>query len=339
MNKQEALVTDGRFNFGRYESPFRIVNMLDAKSPTLLPFTKNFSLREWQAFQISTKGYFGIMAIYNTKKVCIVQFIMYDIQRKRKIRFEKKVPSWSMQVPSGLFGTTAYYKDAKHSLIVEHDINQHKLSIKVDISATKKNPAIQAQLEAYHNVEAFTPIVVCLPFSEKRAMYSHKCMMPLSGNIRLGDDTLTLLHENSNLILDDHKGYYPYTTRYDWVTAAGFLGDGRRIGFNFTDNQIINKDKYNENGIWIDGQLTFLPFTEIKRPNGYKKDWIIQDSQGKVNLTFTPVEHHAVEVNALIIQSKYQGPYGYFNGTIQSNQGLITLDNLFGMGEDFYLRS
>lgn len=340
MKAPEAIVTNGKYNFGQYTSPFKKVNLLDAKKSTILPFAKSFFLREWQAFQIFTEGYFGIMAIYNTKKVSLVQFILYDIEAKKKIKFEKKVLPWQLEIPNGLYKSKAAYYSSNCTMIVEHDIDNNSMTIDVDIAKSKKNPSIKAKLKGIHNVEKFTPIVVCMPFSDTRGMYSHKCQMPLEGEIFLDDKKIICHGNNSNLIIDDHKGYYPYVTKYDWITAAGFTERGQRVGFNFTDNQIQNKEKYNENGIWLDGKLHYLPPITVSRPEGYKKDWIVKDKEGMVNLTFTPVENNSVNLNLLILKSQYQGPYGYFNGYIQADgQAKIDIDNLFGMGEDFYLRS
>ncbi|MGK0388661.1 MAG: hypothetical protein ACI94Y_001393 [Maribacter sp.] len=340
MNTPDSIISDNRYNFGRYTAPFKNVNLLDAPKSAPLNFMNFFFLREWQAFQIFTEGYFGMMAIYNTKKVSLVQFILYDIENNKKIRFEKKVLPWQLEIPSGLFKTQASYTSNNCKMMVKHDIENHRMTIDVDIKKSKKNPRIKATLNAIHNVQKNTPIVVCMPFNEDKGMYSHKCLMPLEGSIILDDKEIILNQNNSNLILDDHKGYYPYVTKYDWVTAAGFTKDGKRIGFNFTDNQIQNKEKYNENGIWLDGEMTYLPPITVERPQGYKNDWIIKDKEGKVNITFTPVVHHAVRLNLLILKSDYQGPYGYFNGFVKTDkQDEILIDNLFGMGEDFYLRT
>ncbi len=339
MKAPHSVVSNQQYNFGRYNSPFRDVNLLDAPKSAPINAIKSFFLREWQAFQIFTDGFFGIMAIYNTKKISLVQFILYDINEKRKIKFEKKVAPWSLEIAKGLFKTQSVYQSSDCTMNVSHDLDQGLLDIIVDIKKGKNHPSIKAKLSGQHNVEQFTPIVVCLPFNPDRGMYSHKCLMPLKGSIHIDNKEILLNVSTSNLIIDDHKGYYPYVTKYDWLTGAGFDKQGRRIGFNFTDNQIQNKEVYNENGLWIDGRLYFLPAIKMTRPNGYEKDWIIKDEKGKVDLTFTPVQQNAVYLNVFIMKSDYQGPYGYINGRIKTEEGNIMIENIFGMGEDFYLKS
>ena len=59
-----------------------------------------------------------------------------------------------------------------------------------------------------------------------------------------------------------------------------------------------------------------------------------------VNLAFTPVIHTSVNINLLILRSLYEGPYGFFNGYLKKTSGdKVMIENIFGMGEDFYLRA
>ncbi len=340
MQAPDQVFTHPNYNFGQYTSPFKNVNLNEVRMSGPLPFGHTFFLREWQAFQIFTEGYFGIMAIYNTKKVSLVQLILYDIENQKKYKFEKKVLPWQLEIPNGLYKTRASYSSSNCNMLVEHDVENSLLDIDVTIASSRKYPGAELKLKGHHDTQRYTPIVVCLPFNEKRAMYSHKCLMPLEGTIKLGHHIIELSQKNSHLIIDDHKGYYPYITKYDWITAAGFNEQGQRIGFNFTDNQIQNKEKFNENGVWVDGQLSFLPPIKVSRPKGYQETWYVKDKGGQVELSFKPIEHNAVNLNLLLLKSKYQGPYGYFNGVIHpKGKDKIIIDNFFGMGEDFYLRS
>ena len=184
-------------------------------------------------------------------------------------------------------------------------------------------------------------MVVCNPFNADSVMYSHKCLMPVEGHLQLGggEDIIFDLN-NSQLIIDDHKGYYPYVTTYDWVTGLGQTSEGILIGFNLTNNQVIKQEKYNENCLWLNGQLHPLPPISITRPDGYKGIWTIVDKYDMVNLQFTPVVHTSVNLNYLVICSKYEGPYGYYSGYLRKASGeKVMIDKMFVMGEDFYLRT
>jgi hypothetical protein len=59
-----------------------------------------------------------------------------------------------------------------------------------------------------------------------------------------------------------------------------------------------------------------------------------------VALTFKPEVIRTVDINALIVKTKYRGPFGSFSGTVYTSGGdLIKVNDFFGMCEDFYLRT
>eukprot|EP01034_Spumella_vulgaris_P036424 gene36424-44926_t len=183
-------------------------------------------------------------------------------------------------------------------------------------------------------------MVVCNPFSADSVMYSHKCLMPAEGSLTIGnDEPIRFDLATSQMIIDDHKGYYPYITTYDWVTGLGFTKDKKLIGFNLTHNQVTSQNKYNENCLWLDGVLHPLPPISILRPDGHTGLWHVRDAHDMVNIDFTPVTHTSVNVNYGVICSEYEGPYGTYNGYLRTANGeKVLIEDMFGMGEDFYLR-
>jgi hypothetical protein len=354
----ECLVTDGKYSLGCFNSPVKQVNLLDAsstKSWVPIPrFLKNIQLREWQAFQIKNNETFVMIAIYNAKKVSLVQFIVYNLETKSKLKYEKKCAPWDLTVPSTLFNSTASYTSNDFSINVYHDIPSKVLNIDVNINNFENLPNVKAQFQAVHDVERYTPMVVCNPFSSDRVMYSHKCLMPVKGALSVtGTDAggagagtgtsagIEFSTTDSQLIIDDHKGYYPYVTVYDWVTGLGRTESGKLIGFNLTHNQVIDQEKYNENCLWLDGVLFPLPPVTVSRPKGVHHTWVIKDQYDMVHLEFEPVTHTSVHLNYVVLCSEYEGPYGYFNGYVRKGAAGVKVQivNMFGMGEDFYLKA
>ncbi len=68
--------------------------------------------------------------------------------------------------------------------------------------------------------------------------------------------------------------------------------------------------------------------------------WRVRDRSGRVELSFRPEVERVVDVNALIMRSRYRGPFGSFAGHIVDDRGnRVSVENCYGMGEDFYLRA
>jgi hypothetical protein len=333
-------VSDGTFNLGCFNTPFERVNMLDAQVGGIpLHATRWWKLREWQAFQIANQHYFVMVALYNAKRFGLVQFILHDRTTGEILRYEKQVSPFSIALPNNLWDGYAAYKSKHFTLTVHNCLREGKITIDVNIDNHFKLPALNGQFVAMHDPNQVTPNVVCLPFSSNTAMYSHKCLMPVNGQIYMNGKVIYFSAHHSGMIIDDHKGYYPSPTQYDWATAIGYDRQNNFIGFNLTHNQALNPDIYNENGLWYNHTLHTLPTVVFdRRPDD---TWHITDTQqaGIVDLWFTPTVHTRFDKKILMIESRYHAPYGYFDGHIMGNNGKkIVISRLFGMGEDFYLK-
>src|SRR5690606_19439268 len=154
------------------------------------------------------------------------------------------------------------------------------------------------------------------------------------------DEPIHFTRDDSFLLMDDHKGYYGHVMRWDWVTGGGFDDAGRRIGFNLTRNASIDPLQYNENCLWIDGRIHLLgPVGFTRLADRTPEVWEIRDEAGEVEGDFVIEVDGRVQVDALVVESRYRGPFGRVRGSIRGAGGeRVELDGLFGMGEDFYLR-
>lgn len=337
-----SLVTKGKFNFGTFNSQFREVNPLDAGNPLGFwaprPFL-GFRLKEWQAFQLGNERWFILVVLYNAKVSALTQFIAYDRENKKRYHFEKILPAWQVKVPSSIWGSSQSYRDNNSFIEIVSQLGKGRFYINAKINGLKDLPDIEAHFEAFHDDGLVEPIVVSIPFGPNRGAYSHKCLMPMQGSMIIGDEKVTFLRGRSFAIIDDHKGFYPYVMKYDWVTAAAYDEDKRLIGFNLTDNQSIDPARYNENCLWVNGKLSLLPPVEFERPHGAMGDWRIRDEYGMVGLVFSPVSMGEINMNLLFLRVKYKGPFGYCNGFVRDSAGIkVDVNSYFGMGEEKYVR-
>src|SRR5688572_4811231 len=135
-NAPAQLVENGKYNLGCFNTSVKQANLLDFPSPYKLPLPrgiKSFQLREWQAFQLRGKDHFIMIAIYNAKKISLVQFIVYDIKNNQKVKYEKKVAGWDLSIPDTLYNSSASYKSKNFSIEVSHNLAEGKLLLDVSI--------------------------------------------------------------------------------------------------------------------------------------------------------------------------------------------------------------
>ena len=338
----DNLVSNGEFAFGTFNTQFKKVNPLDARKPlgTWLPKPiLDFRLKEWQAFQLGNSRWFMLAVLYIAKVTALAQFIIYDKERNKKYLFEKLLPAWKVKVPASIWDSRQSYRDKDNSIEIVSALAKGRFYININVRDQKGLPDMEAHFELFHDEGLVAPIVVSIPVGVNRGMYSHKCLMPMQGSLVLGGEKIEFLRKESFAVIDDHKGFYPYTLVYDWVTTAGYDGKGRLRGFNLTDNQTVDAEKYNENCLWIDGRMILLPPVKFDRPQGPEGEWFIRDRYGMVDLSFKPTVMGKIEMDMMVLKVRYYGPMGYFNGTVKDGSG-ETLDfgRYFGMGEQKYVR-
>jgi Protein of unknown function (DUF2804) len=340
----DAIVADGVFAFGRYGGPFRRANMLDVHRPFHYPIprlVKNWRLKEWQAYQFGDERWFFFASLYNAKIASLVLFLAYDRERKKKYLIRRFLPGGMFRFTESLSGSDVYYRGAHTHLDSICDYDAGAIQLTVMRGSRSPGRRFSGRFNFSCGTKVSAPNVVCLPLGLNRAMYSTKVLMPMEGEFSVGGESHRFEGPASMGILDDHKGYYPYQLRYDWATGFGADAKGRRVGFNLTDNaNVRDPARYNENCLWINNKVWPLPPVKMTRPQGPTGDWIIQDTEGMVDLVFHPELANDLRFNLGFIESDYNGPLGSFKGFIRNGDGdKIQAELLYGVGEKEYLRA
>jgi len=335
------LVTQGQIQFGCFSDFVKKVNYLDAKRPFGFPVPRYFKylrLKKWQAAQLGNDDFFILIAIYNAKALSINQFILYDKKNDQLYKYERQVPFWQTKVSKNIQNGLSRYESKNFRIEILNRLGDKYINFKIHIKKQKALPDVEAEFKVNYNKGNYAPLVVSIPFGKNSGMYSYKNLERVKGKILLGEKEIHFNPENSFCIIDDHKGYYPYNMKYDWVTGTAFI-DGALNGFNLTDNQSINPELYNENAFWRSGKLYLLPPVKFHRTTEHT-EWHITDKYGMVDLKFTPVVENTLRFNLGIVKADYSGPFGSFKGFIKYAPGKkIEVNDFFGMGEKKFIRS
>lgn len=335
-----SIVTNGKFNFGNSNKPPQRINPLDAdinpKIPTIKLY-KYMRLKEWHAFQLGNDRFFIFIALMNLKKATCLLVNLFDKVENKKYFYDKKLPLSAIKLPDNLMYSQVVFDSKDFKISVFDRLKENRIKIELDLSAKNDLPDLKAEFIAI--TDNCDPIVSCIPFGKNRGVYAFKGNYPMTGYVYLDDNRFKFDSSSSFFIIDDQKGYYPYIMKWDWITASGYVNN-KLIGFNFTTNQSTDINEFNENCIWINGKLHLLPPVKFVRDkNCNPEKWIIKDENGLVDLTFEIKVYNQVNENFIIIKSKYTAPFGIFNGFIKTESGeFVEIKDMFGMGEDYYVR-
>ncbi|WP_263080550.1 DUF2804 domain-containing protein [Endozoicomonas sp. Mp262] len=335
----DSAVTNGQCNFGTFDSAIVNLNLLDAKKPLGLSLPtgiQGFRLKEWEAIQIACKDWFFCVSVYNTKTIGTAIIMAYDRNKGRMYVYQHKVPCWKLKVPSGLANSHCYYHSPNFKIDINNQLDSKRVTISFSAKKFKHQPNLEASFTGHYQTQ---PIVIIQPFGDNRPLYSHKSLMSSEGTLNVDSHIYNYTSQDTCMIMDDHKGYYPYIMKYDWATAMGFNDRGELQGFNLTDNQVTDHEKYNENCLWLGGTMHPLPPIKIQRPEGVTGTWHIRDDYHMVRLSFTPLADVPNYLNLGFAETRYHGPTGEFKGFIMSpDKQQIDFDGFIGMGEKKYIR-
>ena len=239
-------------------------------------------------------------------------------------------------IGKGLLDSVTKGESKKCYMHYNNNLNNGIINVSAYIEHIGKLPKIKLEFKAYHTTE---PIVIWQPFGENRGLYSHKNFMPMEGYILIEDEKIVFDEHSSHMIIDDHKGYYPYNMKYDWVTGWGKDEALNDFAFNLTDNQILDHEKYNENCIWYDGKMNVLPPIKVERQYNDDEIWRIKDEYDMVNLNFHIDKKTKIKFNCLVVASDYEAPFGRYEGYLRlPDNKKVAIKSCFGIGEKKRIR-
>ena len=327
---------------GTWNRAFKEVNLLDIHQPYRLPlvrWAKDCRIKEWQSFTIQDDKFFFWVLLANLKLYCLTEVYLFEKDSGDSFLFKKLLPGNLWRLPRSLANSSACSRSGRFLFLIHNWLDADAIKLYLDIEEHQGKPALTADLSYNMNKHDVSPMAVSLCFSERRNMYAYKAAAAVRGDIVFGGKRINLAPERATGIFCDFKGYYPYLMRNIACSSTGFSGEGRRFGFHLAENQAKETNRNNENALWVDGCLSPLPPVRITMPKGVDSNWIIQDVEGMVDLVFTPKVYNNTGSGLPFARAEYNVPLGHYNGMLVNSKGeQIQVQNMWGMGENLYLR-
>jgi hypothetical protein len=335
-------IENGRPIQGTWTRAFNDVDLLDIQRPFSMPlprWARDSRIKEWESFAIQDDNFYLDAILINIKCYRAAQVFLYEKASGERMVFKKILPFGGWQLPKGLANASIESRSWGFFFRIHDWLDADTIQVDLNIQATRRRPSFTAHLKYNLDEKKTIPMAVNLPFSERRCMYAYKALAPVRGDMVFGGRHISLDPAKTTGIFCDFKGFYPYQVRSLWCTGLGIDAENRRIGFSIAENQTRETYKNNENALWVNGRLTPLPPVRITIPNGTEEDWVIQDMEGMVDLTFTPREPLRSAINLVVTRAEYDSPLGLYNGMLVDSEGAeIPVRNLLGIGEKLYLR-
>lgn len=334
------LVEGGRPTFGSFAGAVGRANLIEMRRPGLGGRFPGLNLKQWQHYAVATPSLYVSLAVFDSRRVGLATAVVFDRASQRLVSWEERFVPGKVEFPQGLGRGRVLFERGSLRIEFRNRLDEGLHQISFRCRGDRLRPAVSGEVEVREGPQA-QPLVVCLPLPPAGAMYSHKGVLPASGSIQVGPDVHRVEPADSYGLPDVHQGYYPREMAWRWATA-GVVKDGTLLGFNLTDNQVEDQERYNENGLWVGDRLVRLPAVDFEHDRDQPMEpWRVRDRKraGIVDLEFRPEVVRKIDLSLGPIRTRYRAPFGAFSGHILDGATQVDLDGAFGMTEDFYLRT
>jgi hypothetical protein len=186
----------------------------------------------------------------------------------------------------------------------------------------------------------YESMTIVIPIRANRFYYNRKInCLPAQGMVRYGELAETLDPRTCLGSLDWGRGVWEYQSFWNWASASGFLPDGRPVGLNLGCG-FGDLSKAGENALILNNRIHKLDQVKFDYISGdYMKPWKFCDTEGRMQLTFTPFKDRLAQTNLGVITSQVHQMFGRYNGTVISDQGeTIQIRDLIGFTEEHHAR-
>lgn len=309
---------------------------------------RRLRLTLWEVVEIDMKDIYLLIAVCDMGVMGLCFHVVFDKRTHKEYHWLSNVRSRTKDSASHvhiaknlLNGNKTYCDAASVQICFENAFEKGEAQI-TDYHKNSENGVISG---SFHLKKLAPPSIVSIPFGKNRPLYTEKAIFTAEGSVSFNGETFTT-DANTVAIIDDHRGYYPRTMHYDWITFMGKDKFHQYLGLNLTRNQSLDQVKYNENLLWRKETFSVLPPVIFRKTGNIatfrnEKEtpvtWRIQDDYGMVNLevTMQSVFHLHKHVGFKVLTIDYDIFYGVLKGFIRDENGnIIDMTGLEILGED-----
>ncbi|WP_105214287.1 DUF2804 domain-containing protein [Pseudoalteromonas sp. T1lg22] len=328
----DTLVSEsGKVHFGHLNGPiqafglehFNYTNAMDKPAGRL---AKHFHFKQFQFVSVITPRFLIGVAIADIRYAASGFCYLYDIEANKLVETSwlKPLSLGCTMAPSPWEGCSSLGgAGGKISMEINAGVWQLRIATK-QISADFTLIPPTASL----------PMALCNPTGYSGWTYTQKHnALGVQGSLVINQEAQDLEHALAGY--DFSAGFMRRETSWRWASINGRIG-GSLFGLNLAAG--VNETGYNENVFWRDGERHLLgPVHFDFTRRACEQDWQISSQDGKVSLTFSPLNKRQERLNLGLLKSNFRQYIGHFNGQIEDAKGrLHRLDNVLGLTEDHY---
>lgn len=309
----EQLVQRGARAHGRFDQRPVEVNPLD-EFAGLRRMWRVLRLKQWIGFTLVHPDVWSSMLVQDAGYLASSEIYAHDASTGGPRQHSANARGGAGQLPTKLLGERAVFHRPGHRIDYEFaDRADGTHHVRVDVSATRTDPAISGEL-ALHAGTASPALSVSAPLPGG-SMYTHKAVFPTSGTLRVGDREHKFDAGRDFAILDEHKSFLPYRTRWLWGTFATRTSHGV-VGANFAQRPAV-PGSADESCLWTPGAVEPLAEVTFERDSDDPlSGWRARSANGRLDVRFEAEGRKTAAHQLGLFAIDYFQLYGRWSGVV-----------------------
>ena len=326
----------GHFRFGTYTTPVFTPDFGPARVSDMHGFIgaphrsglggwmRSMRLKEWHHVTLITEEYVITAAIVQLGYVGNAFCRVFERDTGTCLQFERLLPFGRDIVFGGssVRGATSWREGGSHMTFEYQPQAGGLWSCTFNLPLGDEH--LQGQVSVYPEAECLALVHRLGP---NRAAYTHKeAGNRAEGLLTVGMREIRFEHD-SQATVDWTRAFPNRHTRWNWLSAAGIAGDGRRLGLNLSEHVYDAA----ENALWLDGSMHLLGPVTFTPPATEGRPWVI--SSERCTLEFHPDGKVAQDVRRLLVRSSFTQHFGSLEGHLRLEGALLPINGLYGVCE------
>ena len=321
--KTELLTANGELNAIGYAKKMNFIyNRVCARN---IPF----KLKEWNFYQFQSGHYVIQFTMGHLSYVGQVAITLLDLNTGEKWSYSTMKPLFVPDLDLNPENQSFCEYKGKHCHLIYRITPSQRVIEFVGRNKQYKNIDIIFSIENdIHNEK----LVIATPFEKPTQFYLNykENYYKVTGVARFDDKEV--IFENATGLLDWGRGIWPYSHEWYWGNLTSDI-DGVPFGFNIgwgfgdTSNATENIYFYNKKGYKLDQVIAEWD------QNDLMKTQHIRDTEGKFDCTFTPLYNNHTENKFVVVDTACDQVYGYFTGSIETEDGRKEFKNVLAFLE------
>lgn len=332
----ETLIQNGKAVFGSYKGVSTKVDIRGMRAPyagvPLPSFISNLRIKSRLNYVFNLENYIGMASFFDFKALGLSEIIFWNKETGKKNVYHATMPTRRRFVPTTTTrGICACYRKARYLKISWGRKHQHH-AMSFKVRGDKFRPDAEGYIYSPIKDEIHNDVLFVSPSpAQLRCSATWITPMNVHGHIALNNEQVDDSEGLGAMILN--RTYYKTHSKSTMIYAVGKIKE-QKIMFNIKSSNLdaADSEKYNENVLFTDGEITTLPPVYITHPFGINNKWIIQDTESMIDLSFTPVSIDRRVFNIIAFRTDYSSIYGTFEGTLLTKTGeKLNLKNFPGI--------